>query len=114
MQLQRHDVTVYNRTLKKAKAWSEEHGGKFAKTPAEAAENADFVFCCVGDDPDVMAVATGVDGAIPAMKSGATFIDNSTVSSELAKKLHSFANDRNILFLDAPVSGGQAGAENGS
>ena len=109
-----HDVTVYNRTTAKAEAWALEHGGVNAKTPSAAAKGADFVFCCVGDDPDVLAVALGNDGAIPAMKQGAVFIDNSTVSVDVARQLYEAASGNNVMTLDAPVSGGQAGAENGA
>lgn len=108
-----HDVTVYNRTTAKAEAWAAQHGGAWAATPAAAAKDADFVFCCVGDDPDVLAVATGPDGAIPVMKSGAVFIDNSTISADVARQIYDAAKARDIAALDAPVSGGQAGAENG-
>ena len=108
-----HDVTVYNRTPAKAEAWAGQHGGAFALTPAAAARDADFVFCCVGDDPDVLSVALGDEGAIPAMKNGAVFIDNSTVSADVARQVYSAAKAAGISSLDAPVSGGQAGAENG-
>ncbi|MEL0062132.1 MAG: NAD(P)-dependent oxidoreductase [Candidatus Puniceispirillum sp.] len=108
-----HDVTVYNRTTAKAEAWAAQHGGAWAATPAAAAKDADFVFCCVGDDPDVLAVAIGPDGAIPVMKSGAVFIDNSTISADVARQIYDAAKARDIAALDAPVSGGQAGAENG-
>jgi len=108
-----HDVTVYNRTTAKAEAWAAQHGGAWAATPAAAAKDADFVFCCVGDDPDVLAVATGPDGAIPVMKSGAVFIDNSTISADVARQIYDVGKARDIAALDAPVSGGQAGAENG-
>ena len=108
-----HDVTVYNRTSAKAEAWAARHGGAHAATPAAAAKGADFVFCCVGDDPDVMAVALGDEGAILAMKSGAVFIDNSTVSADVARQLYSAGQEYGVTTLDAPVSGGQAGAENG-
>ena len=108
-----HDVTVYNRTTAKAEAWAAQHGGAWAATPAAAAKDADFVFCCVGDDPDVLAVATGPDGAIPVMKNGAVFIDNSTISADVARQIYDAAKARDIAALDAPVSGGQAGAENG-
>ena len=108
-----HDVTVYNRTTAKAEAWAAQHGGAWAATPAAAAKDADFVFCCVGDDPDVLVVATGPDGAIPVMKSGAVFIDNSTISADVARQIYDAAKARDIAALDAPVSGGQAGAENG-
>jgi 3-hydroxyisobutyrate dehydrogenase len=108
-----HDVKVYNRTTAKAEAWAAQHGGAWAATPAAAAKDADFVFCCVGDDPDVLAVATGPDGAIPVMKDGAVFIDNSTISADVARQIYDAAKARDIAALDAPVSGGQAGAENG-
>ncbi len=108
-----HDVTVYNRTTAKAEAWAAQHGGRHAATPAAAANGADFVFCCVGDDPDVLSVALGDDGAIPAMKPGAVFIDNSTVSADVARQLYAAGSAAGVMTLDAPVSGGQAGAENG-
>ena len=108
-----HDVTVYNRTAAKAEAWVAQHGGAHAATPAAAAGGADFVFCCVGDDPDVLAVALGADGAIPAMKPGAVFIDNSTISADVARQLYAAGQELGVMTLDAPVSGGQAGAENG-
>jgi len=108
-----HDVTVYNRTTAKAEAWAAQHGGRHAATPAAAANGADFVFCCVGDDPDVLSVALGDDGAIPAMQQGAVFIDNSTVSADLARQLYAAGSAAGVMTLDAPVSGGQAGAENG-
>lgn len=108
-----HEVTVYNRTTTKAEAWAKDHGGSFAATPAEAVADADFVFSCVGDDPDVLAVALGENGAIAAMKSGAVYIDNSTVSAEVAGQLYEAGKNNGVGVLDAPVSGGQAGAENG-
>jgi 3-hydroxyisobutyrate dehydrogenase len=108
-----HDVTVYNRTTAKAEAWAAQHGGRHAVTPAAAANGADFVFCCVGDDPDVLSVALGDDGAIPAMQQGAVFIDNSTVSADVARQLYAAGSAAGVMTLDAPVSGGQAGAENG-
>ena len=108
-----HDITVYNRTSAKAEAWVAQHGGAHAATPAAAAGGADFVFCCVGDDPDVLAVALGDDGAIPAMKPGAVFIDNSTISADVARQLYAAGQELGVMTLDAPVSGGQAGAENG-
>jgi 3-hydroxyisobutyrate dehydrogenase len=108
-----HDVTVYNRTSAKAEAWVAQHGGAHAATPAAAVGGADFVFCCVGDDPDVLAVALGDDGAIPAMKPGAVFIDNSTISADVARQLYAAGQELGVMTLDAPVSGGQAGAENG-
>ena len=108
-----HEVTVYNRTTAKAEAWVAQHGGSIATTPAAAAAASDVVLSCVGDDPDVLQVALGSDGAIPAMKSGALYIDNSTVSAAVATQLAAAGADRGIGVLDAPVSGGQAGAENG-
>ena len=108
-----HDLRVYNRTSAKAEAWVSQHGGAHAATPAAAAAGADFVFCCVGDDPDVLAVALGDDGAIPAMKPGAVFIDNSTISAYVARQLYAAGQELGVMTLDAPVSGGQAGAENG-
>ena len=108
-----HDVTVYNRTTAKAEVWAAQHGGRHAATPAAAANGADFVFCCVGDDPDVLSVALGDDGAIPAMQQGAVFIDNSTVSADVARQLYAAGSAAGVMTLDAPVSGGQAGAENG-
>ncbi|MEC8310159.1 MAG: NAD(P)-dependent oxidoreductase, partial [Pseudomonadota bacterium] len=108
-----HEVTVYNRTAARAEAWVAEHGGTHAPTPAAAAAGADIVLSCVGDDPDVLQVALGPDGAIPAMREGAVYIDNSTVSADVARKLAAAGAERGISTLDAPVSGGQAGAENG-
>lgn len=108
-----HEVKVYNRTQTKAEQWVAEHGGKFAATPAEAAQGADMVFACVGEDRDVEAVTLGPDGAFAAMKEGAIFIDHTTASPALARSLSDAAKARGIGFLDAPVSGGQAGAENG-
>ena len=108
-----HDLRVYNRTSAKAEAWVSQHGGAHAATPAAAAAGADFVFCCVGDDPDVLAVALGDEGAIPAMKPGAVFIDNSTISAGVARQLYAAGQELGVMTLDAPVSGGQAGAENG-
>jgi 3-hydroxyisobutyrate dehydrogenase-like beta-hydroxyacid dehydrogenase len=108
-----HDVTVYNRTASKAENWVAKHGGAMAATPALATADADFVFACVGDDPDALAVALGDDGAFDAMREGAVYIDNSTVSANVARQLDVAARKRNFSSLDAPVSGGQAGAENG-
>ena len=108
-----HDVTVYNRTVAKAEKWVAEHGGKLAKTPREAAEGKDFVFSCVGNDDDLREVTVGGDGAFKAMKKGAVFIDNTTASAEVARELAAAAAAGGFSFLDAPVSGGQAGAENG-
>jgi len=108
-----HDVTVYNRTTAKAERWAEEFGGAFAKTPMEAVQDCDFVFACVGNDDDLRSVTTGPDGAFHGLKQGAIFIDNTTASAEVARELHAAAKDKGCGFIDAPVSGGQAGAENG-
>jgi 3-hydroxyisobutyrate dehydrogenase/2-hydroxy-3-oxopropionate reductase len=108
-----HDVTVYNRTTAKAEKWAEEFGGAFKPTAAEAAKDADFVFTCVGNDDDLRSVTTGPEGCIGAMKPGATLIDNTTASAEVARELEVAAEARGCHFVDAPVSGGQAGAENG-
>ena len=109
-----HDVTVYNRTTAKAEKWASEHGGKFARTPAEAAEDKDFVFTCVGNDDDLRSVTIGSMGCFEAMKKGAIYIDNTTASAEVARELAEKAGARDFAALDAPVSGGQAGAENGA
>lgn len=109
-----HDVTVYNRTAQKAEKWAGEFGGRHAATPAEAARDCDFVFSCVGNDDDLRAVTTGPDGAFATMKKGAIFVDNTTASAEVARELHAVAQAGGFGFLDAPVSGGQAGAENGA
>ena len=108
-----HDVTVYNRTAAKAEKWAKEHGGSHAATPAEAAKDADFVFCCVGNDDDLRSVTTGPDGAFSTMKKGAIFVDNTTASAAVARELDEAARAGGFGFVDAPVSGGQAGAENG-
>lgn len=108
-----HDVTVYNRTASKAEKWIEEYGGRSAPTPAAAAQDADFVFACVGNDNDIRAVATGEDGALGAMRSGSIFVDHTTASAEVARELAAIAEQRGVSFLDAPVSGGQSGAEKG-
>lgn len=108
-----HDVTVYNRTTAKAEKWVAEYGGSFARTPKEAAEGCDFVFSCVGNDDDLRSVTTGPDGAFHGLRQGAIFVDNTTASAEVARELHAAAKDRAGGFIDAPVSGGQAGAENG-
>ena len=109
-----HDVTVYNRTSAKAEKWVAEHGGSFKTTPKEAAEGCDFVFACVGNDDDLRSVTIGPDGAFQSMKAGAIFIDNTTASAEVARELDAAAKAAGFAFLDAPVSGGQAGAENGA
>jgi 3-hydroxyisobutyrate dehydrogenase-like beta-hydroxyacid dehydrogenase len=108
-----HDLTVYNRTAEKAKAWAAEHGGSVKETPAAAAEGADIVFMCVGNDHDVREVATAPKGALAGMKRGAILVDHTTASAEIARELYAAAKAKSIAFLDAPVSGGQAGAQNG-
>ncbi|MEM6609377.1 MAG: NAD(P)-dependent oxidoreductase [Pseudomonadota bacterium] len=108
-----HQVTVYNRTAAKAEAWAAQHGGDWATTPAKAAEGAEFVMACVGNDDDLRAVAAGEDGALSAMEPGAIFVDHTTVSAIITKELAGTAGARDIGWVDAPVSGGQAGAENG-
>lgn len=109
-----HQVTVYNRNPAKAEAWVEKFGGRIAETPAAAALSAEFVFCCVGNDDDLRQVTTGPDGAFRGMGAGAAFIDHTTASAEVARELHAAGSTRGIAFLDAPVSGGQSGAENGA
>jgi 3-hydroxyisobutyrate dehydrogenase len=108
-----HEVTVYNRSRAKADAWVAKHKGRLAETPAKAAEGAEIVFCCVGDDPDLREVTLGPTGAFPKMAKGAIFVDHTTASARLARELSAEAKKRGFEFLDAPVSGGQAGAENG-
>ena len=108
-----HDVTVYNRTTARAEAWVAQHGGAFGRTPAEAARDADFVFTCVGNDDDLRAVTIGAEGALAGMKPGAILIDNTTASAEVARELEAACAAKGLGFVDAPVSGGQAGAENG-
>ena len=108
-----HNVTVYNRTLATAEQWLQEYSGDLAHTPAQAALNADFVMCCVGNDDDLRAVTLGVDGAFTSMPAGSVFIDHTTASAEVARQLAGEAQSRGFAFLDAPVSGGQAGAQNG-
>jgi 3-hydroxyisobutyrate dehydrogenase len=108
-----HEVTVYNRTFAKAEAWTKKHKGKAAKTPKEAATGKEIVFCCVGEDKDVRAVVLGDDGAFAGMSKGAIFYDNTTASADVARELHAAGKKLGIDFIDAPVSGGQAGAENG-
>jgi 3-hydroxyisobutyrate dehydrogenase len=108
-----HDVTVYNRTAAKAEKWVAQYGGRAAPTPKAAAEGADFVFTCVGNDEDLRAVTIGPDGAFAGMKKGAIFIDNTTASATVAEELYAAAKAKGFGSLDAPVSGGQAGAENG-
>jgi 3-hydroxyisobutyrate dehydrogenase len=108
-----HEVTVYNRTSAKAEKWVAEYGGSLAAAPAEAAQDQDFVFACVGNDDDLRAVTLGESGAFAGMKSGSIFVDHTTASAEVARELAETAAAKGIHFLDAPVSGGQAGAENG-
>ena len=108
-----HQVTVYNRTAAKAQAWAEQHGGTAAATPRAAAEGQDFVMACVGNDDDLRAVCLGDDGAFAGMAAGAVFVDHTTVSAAVTRELFAAANDIQVSFVDAPVSGGQAGAENG-
>ena len=109
-----HDLTVYNRNGAKAEAWAKEYGGATAPTPAEAAKDADFVFCCVGNDNDLREVTLGAQGAFNTVRKGAVFIDNTTASANIARELHAAAKSKGFDFLDAPVSGGQAGAQNGA
>ncbi|SDS44630.1 NAD(P)-dependent oxidoreductase [Bradyrhizobium canariense] len=108
-----HEVTVYNRTPSKAKEWADKFGGRTAPTPKAAAEGQDFVMCCVGNDNDLRAVTLGADGAFAGVRKGATFVDHTTASAEIARELDAEATKRGFKFVDAPVSGGQAGAENG-
>ncbi|RKF17150.1 NAD(P)-dependent oxidoreductase [Roseovarius spongiae] len=108
-----HSVRVYNRTGAKAEAWVSEHGGASAPTPREAAEGADFVMACVGNDDDLRAVCLGEDGAFAGMKPGAIFVDHTTVSAKVTAELYDAAREAGLNFVDAPISGGQAGAENG-
>jgi 3-hydroxyisobutyrate dehydrogenase len=108
-----HDVTVYNRSPAKAQAWTGEFKGRSAPTPREAASGRDLVFCCVGNDDDLRSVALGDDGALAGMKRGAIFIDHTTASANVARELYGEAGKRALQFVDAPVSGGQAGAQNG-
>src|SRR5438105_11409529 len=108
-----HEVTVYNRTAAKAEQWVKQHGGRSAKTPKEASEGQDFVVCCVGNDNDLREVTLGPNGAYHGVKAGAVFVDHTTASAEIARELAAEAKKRSFAFVDAPVSGGQAGAENG-
>ncbi|HEY7656306.1 MAG TPA: NAD(P)-dependent oxidoreductase [Burkholderiales bacterium] len=108
-----HDVTVFNRTSAKAAQWVKDYGGRSAPTPREAARDCDFVMMCVGNDDDVRAVAHGKDGALAGMKQGAVLVDHTTASAFLARELHARCRERGVGFVDAPVSGGQAGAVNG-
>lgn len=108
-----HQVTVYNRTAAKAQAWAAEHGGRAAATPREAAQDADFVFACVGNDDDLRGVVLGEQGALAGMRADAVFVDHTTASAEVARELYAAARAKGVHFVDAPVSGGQAGAVNG-
>jgi 3-hydroxyisobutyrate dehydrogenase len=108
-----HEVTVYNRTTEKAERWTAEFGGRTAPTPEAAAEDRDFVFCCVGNDDDIRSVTVGENGAFSAMKPGSIFVDHTTTSAKVARELAAAAESFGFHFVDAPVSGGQAGAENG-
>jgi 3-hydroxyisobutyrate dehydrogenase len=110
----RHEVTVFNRTTARAEAWVAAFGGKAAATPAEAASGADFIFSCVGNDDDLRAVILGPDGAFAGLKHGAILVDHTTASARIARELHAAAKAKGAGFLDAPVSGGQSGAENGT
>ncbi|OZI80806.1 NAD(P)-dependent oxidoreductase [Bordetella genomosp. 6] len=109
-----HQVTVYNRTAAKAQAWAAEFGGKAAATPREAAAGAQIVFCCVGNDDDLRSVVLGADGAFAGMQAGAVFVDHTTASADVARELYAAARELKLQFIDAPVSGGQAGAVNGA
>jgi len=109
-----HRVTVYNRTAAKAAAWAAEYGGAHADTPREAAAGAEFVFACVGNDDDLRSVVLGSDGAFAGMAPDAVFVDHTTASAEIARELSAAARTRGLHFIDAPVSGGQAGAVNGA
>jgi len=108
-----HSITVYNRTPAKAAKWVEQYGGASAPTPAAAAAGADIVLICVGNDDDVRAVVAGKDGALAAMATGTLLVDHTTASAQVAREIHASAKAKGVAFLDAPVSGGQAGAENG-
>ncbi|MEM7169455.1 MAG: NAD(P)-dependent oxidoreductase [Pseudomonadota bacterium] len=108
-----HEVTVYNRTTAKSEAWMAQHGGAFAETPRQASEGAELVFICVGNDDDLRSVVLGLDGALAGMTAGTVLVDHTTASAEVARELAQVAKEQGIDFIDAPVSGGQAGAENG-
>mgnify|MGYP001297679121 FL=1 len=109
-----HNVTVFNRTKSKAEKWIKEYKGKMAETPAEAAKDADYIFTCVGNDNDLREVTFGDNGAFKTIKKGAVYIDNTTASATIAREIHEYAKKNGFGALDAPVSGGQAGAENGA
>ena len=108
-----HDVTVYNRSAQKAQAWIKEFGGRACATPREAAQGAQIVFACVGNDDDLRSIVLGADGAFAGMSAGATFVDHTTASALVARELSALAKQKSLRFIDAPVSGGQAGAVNG-
>src|SRR5689334_24323608 len=108
-----HELTVYNRTAAKAERWAAEFGGLAVPTPRQAAEGADFVFACVGNDSDLRDITVGPEGAFHGMSHASVFIDHTTASANIARELHRAAKERGFGFIDAPVSGGQAGAENG-
>ncbi len=108
-----HDVTVNNRTKEKAASWAAEYSGVVADTPAAAATNSEIVFCCVGDDPDVRAVILGGDGVLEGIGDGAVIVDHTTASATVAREVYEAAREKSVGFLDAPLSGGQAGAESG-
>jgi len=108
-----HDVTVFNRTTAKADAWVTRYGGRRAGTPAEAARGADIVLMCVGNDEDVRGVVNGTDGALAGMRAGTILVDHTTASALVAREIYASSKGKDVAFLDAPVSGGQAGAENG-
>jgi 3-hydroxyisobutyrate dehydrogenase len=109
-----HTLTIFNRTMSKARAWAEKHGGEVAVTPAQAAQDAEIVITCVGNDDDLASVTLGKDGAFRTMARGALFIDHTTVSARIARQLSVEGESRGIHCVDAPVSGGQSGAENGT
>ena len=108
-----HEVTVYNRSKAKAEAWVEQHGGALAETPRQAVEGAEIAFSCVGNDDDLRSVVLGDDGILAGLSRGSIYVDNTTASAEVARELHAIGKEQGIEVIDAPVSGGQAGAENG-
>ncbi|MEP2715673.1 NAD(P)-dependent oxidoreductase [Pseudophaeobacter sp.] len=108
-----HEVSVYNRTTAKAEAWAKAHGGSFGATPREAVEGAEFVMACVGNDDDLRSVCLGPDGAFSGMAAGSVFVDHTTVSAKVTRELYEAGAEAGVAFVDAPISGGQAGAENG-
>ena len=109
-----HEVTVYNRTKAKAGAWVEQHGGASAETPRQAVEGAEIAFSCVGNDDDLRGVVLGDDGIFAGLSAGSIYVDNTTASATVARELYAIGKERGIEVIDAPVSGGQAGAENGA